>query len=145
MENHSEIALLAKITWTEFTFLLKEAILVSCAANHLNPCNLCEITCQSTIETEAINDNVNVLGVVDTELRLQELAALYLVRAEAGGPLQCTLCSKTFRDSFNAKRHLDSKHFPNPAGYACDVCAKVCKSWGVLINHKNMYHKQSLK
>ena len=80
----------------------------------------------------------------DMENDLEELANLYIIKNEEDKILQrrCTLCGKVFRDMYNAKMHLDSKHFPAVNGYSCDICNKKCKSKAALSSHLTLYHRK---
>ena len=53
----------------------------------------------------------------------------------------CSLCGKVSRDLYNAKDHLEAKHFPSESGYNCEFCGKTYKSKGSLTSHVSLMHR----
>ena len=75
-----------------------------------------------------------------TEDSIADLASQYTTRNDDRS-INCTICGKVSRDMYDAKKHLDSVHFPPSEGYACNVCGKVSKSRHALACHMSSYHR----
>ena len=71
-----------------------------------------------------------------------DLAAQYLSRD--GNKYFCSLCGKVSRDVTDAKRHLESKHFPSVGGYECQICNSNFKTWNALSCHNSKYHRNKV-
>ena len=69
-----------------------------------------------------------------------DLAAQYI--AKDGSKYSCSLCGKVSRDVTDAKRHLESKHFPSDGGYECQICNSNFKTWNALSCHNSKYHRK---
>jgi hypothetical protein len=69
-----------------------------------------------------------------------------LVRSWVGrgpdGRRMCKLCGITGGDVTRIKNHIESVHWPNSKGYACEQCTAVCKTRHALASHKSRHHSQ---
>jgi len=79
----------------------------------------------------------NMSGDGNKDLRLEALADEYLLKEIRG--YSCTICGKVTRDRFNARQHLESKHFPNKDGYSCDICGKTFQTKASEASHRNTH------
>ena len=70
----------------------------------------------------------------------EDLASVYISRSEDKSYV-CSLCGKVSRDLYNAKDHLEAKHFPCESGYNCELCGKTYKSKGSLTSHMSLVHR----
>lgn len=68
-----------------------------------------------------------------------DLASQYI--AKNGNKYCCSLCGKVSRDLTDAKRHLESIHFPSDGGYECQICNSNFKTWNALSCHNSKYHR----
>ena len=54
----------------------------------------------------------------------------------------CNLCTRSMRDKCDARRHLESKHFPSYGAYACSHCGKQVNSKASLRSHQQLCLKE---
>ena len=71
---------------------------------------------------------------------IEELAKSYLSRNQDKS-FSCSLCGKVSRDMYNAKRHLEDKHFRSDSGYKCQLCGVFCVTLNSLTNHMSRQHR----
>ena len=71
---------------------------------------------------------------------IDELAKSYLSRNQDKS-LSCSLCGKVSRDMYNAKRHLEDKHFRSDSGYKCQLCGVFCVTLNTLTSHMSRQHR----
>jgi len=67
---------------------------------------------------------------------LEECIRTKLVKNDSSKAYTCNVCGKVCGDLSIARFHLESRHFPNFAGYHCPVCNKFCKTKNALACHK---------
>ena len=67
-------------------------------------------------------------------LSLDELVEQYTER-NGMGKYCCKLCGKYLRDRTDAKRHIESKHFPTNGAYICPSCSKSLNTYSALKCH----------
>lgn len=72
------------------------------------------------------------------EARLEVLARNYLDKQD--NMYICTICSRSAKDRYAAKMHLESKHFPTEGAYSCDLCGKYFNTKNAYNTHKSYQH-----
>lgn len=55
----------------------------------------------------------------------------------------CAECNKGFTATSTYRRHMRDYHTPIDQTFECDLCDKVFKNRGLLINHKSLKHRDS--
>lgn len=80
----------------------------------------------------------NVFFLDSNEARLEELARNYLDKQD--NMYICTICSRSAKDRYAAKMHLESKHFPTEGAYSCDLCGKYFNTKNAYNTHKSYQH-----
>ena len=73
--------------------------------------------------------------------RLEGLAAEHII--EEGYMHKCIICGWPFKLKYDAKLHVESKHFPTDNGYHCGICDKYFNTFKAMKNHNTLYHKKS--
>ena len=71
---------------------------------------------------------------------IEELAKSYLIR-NRDKSYSCYVCGKVSRDLYNAKRHLEDKHFRSDSGYKCQLCGVFCATLNALTKHMSCQHR----
>ena len=70
-----------------------------------------------------------------------DLVAQYIVR-NGNKTYSCSICEKVSRDLTDAKRHLESKHFPSESEYECQSCGSYFNTFQALRKHNSRYHRK---
>ena len=87
-----------------------------------------------------LNENVYVFSGMFVDGSIEELAKSYLTRNQDKS-FSCSVCGKVSRDLYNAKRHLEDKHFRPDSGYKCQFCGVVCVTLNALSKHMSRQHR----
>ena len=83
---------------------------------------------------------MNVFSGMFVDGSIEELAKSYLTRNQDKS-FSCSVCGKVSRDLYNAKRHLEDKHFRPDSGYKCQFCGAVCVTLNALSKHMSRQHR----
>ena len=71
---------------------------------------------------------------------VEELVTKYITKNEDKS-YSCSICGKLSRDLYNAKGHLESKHFPSESGYECQSCGDHFNTFQAFSKHNSRYHR----
>jgi hypothetical protein len=85
----------------------------------------------------------NSLPLDNKGMSIEELAAVYLKKAETGTGYMCQVCGKRVRDRYAAQDHLECQHYPSHERYTCEICGKKLHARKLYLGHKNYCQKYS--
>jgi len=74
-------------------------------------------------------------------MSIEELANIYLKKAETGSGYICQVCSRRVRDRYAAQDHLECQHYPSHERYTCEICGKKLNARKLYLGHKNYCQK----
>ena len=99
----------------------------------------CLVTILNITETKQENKCVHFLGLSHGG-SFDDLATQY-IQKNVNKTLTCSLCGKISRDFYDAKKHLESKHFPTDSGYECQSCNMHFNTFQAFSKHNSKYHR----
>lgn len=70
-----------------------------------------------------------------------DLVTQYIVK-NGNKTYSCSICEKVSRDLTDAKRHLESKHFPSESEYECQSCLSHFNTYQAFRKHNSRYHRK---
>ena len=108
-------------------------------ANHVTIILILFKLSPSTTQNIIAINRIFLIGMFDAG-NIEELATKYITRNPDKSCL-CSICGKTSRDFYNAKGHLESKHFPSESGYACQPCGSHFNTFQAFSKHNSRYHR----
>ena len=79
-------------------------------------------------------------GFLKLYLIYSYLDDLYAYIARRDGQYECTVCTKQFSRGFNARRHVEDKHFPGKYEYPCVMCGEVLPTRNKFDHHMSKSH-----
>ena len=89
--------------------------------------------------TDQENKCINFLGLSHGG-SFDDLATQY-IQKNVNKTLTCSLCGKISRDLYDARKHLESKHFPTESGYECQSCNSHFNTFQAFSKHNSKYHR----
>ena len=130
-----------KDTLKVYTFLLMEDMSVKYVTAILRHGMHCLVTILNITETSRKIENkyVPFLGLSHGG-SFDDLASQY-IQKNVNKTLTCSLCGKISRDFYDAKKHLESKHFPTDSGYECQSCNHHFNTFQAFSKHNSKYHR----